>query len=81
MKPRDGWTIAPGGAGARRTDGVSAGFYFLGADRPYGVKRFYQSPKKGRVEEFLRPAGSLAPRRFRTLDAAMVAADNWWPPQ
>lgn len=81
MKPRDGWTIAAGGASARREDGVKAGFQFLGDDKPYAVQRPYISPRRGRAMEFLRPAGSLSPRKFRTLEDAMIAADLSWPPQ
>lgn len=79
MKPRDGWTIAAGGASARRPDGVKAGFQFLGDEKPYGVQRPYTSPRRGRAMEFLRPPGSLSPRKFRTLEDAMAAADQYWP--
>ena len=39
MKPRPGWIIAEGAASARRKDGVEAGFYFLGDDKPYSAKK------------------------------------------
>lgn len=80
MKPRPSWKIADGNASARRTDGVVAGFYFLGEEKPYGVKRPYQSPRQGMLMEFLRPVGSLTAKKFRTLTAAMEAADKAWPP-
>lgn len=78
MKPRAGWVIADGGASARREDGVTAGFHFLGKPKPYGVQRPYQSPRRGKSLEFLRAAGSLAPRAFKTLHQAMEAADQQW---
>jgi hypothetical protein len=71
MKPRPNWTIAEGGASARRTDGVTAGFMFLGEDKPYGARRG--------AEDLT--AGSRVPRKFSTLDKAMEAADKIWPVQ
>lgn len=79
MKPREGWTIAEGGGSAIRRDAVIAGFCFLGKPKPYGVKRPYTSPRKGQSIEYLRAAGSLSPRTFKTLHQAMTAADEAWP--
>lgn len=79
MKPRDGWTIADGGASARRKDGVVACFHFLGREKPYAVQRPYTSPRRGRSMEYLRRAGSLTPMEFRSLEQAMAMADNYWP--
>ncbi len=80
MKPRAGWTIAEGGASARRKDGVTAAFHFLGQPKPYAAQRPYSSPRQGRAMEYLRRTGALVPTGFRTLEAAMAAADQKWPP-
>lgn len=80
MKPRKNWRIAEGGASARRTDGVHAGFLFAHKpETPYGVFRARQEPtRRGDKSEWLSTRTKTA-RCFRNLEAAMEAADKAWP--
>lgn len=77
MKPRDGWTIAPGSASARRDDGVEAGFYFLGEPKPYGCRKGFLDTRRGHRPNLLLRGAVI--RKFSTLHAAMEAADKAWP--
>ena len=78
MKPRPGWIIAEGAASARRKDGVEAGFYFLGDDKPYSAKKGFVFTRRGKQPNYLRQGTSF--RKFSTLHGAMAAADRAWPP-
>lgn len=78
-KPRTGWKILPGGASARRGDGITAGFCFLGSAKPYAVYRKRQSERLGIVDEYMRTAVGASLRSYSTLQTAMEAADRYWP--
>ena len=80
MKPRKNWTIADGAASARRTDGVCAGYLFAHKpETPYGVFRPRKEPtRRGDKAEWLSTPSHTA-RCFRSLTAAMEAADTQWP--
>lgn len=80
MKPRKNWTIAEGGASARRTDGVCAGYLFIHKPAPpYGAFRSRKEPtRRGDTSEWL-STRTMTARCFRTLEVAMEAADKQWP--
>jgi len=71
MKPRANWTIGEGEANAIRSDGVFAGFLFPEHPKPYAVHR-----KDG---GWLRKWAVDQPRLYKTLELAMIAADENWP--
>lgn len=72
MKPRANWTvIGPGEAFAIRSDGVRAAYLFPDHPKPYAVKR-----KDG---SWLRRWAVNQPRLYKTLELAMIAADENWP--
>ena len=80
MKPRKNWKIANGAASARRTDGVCAGYIFSNKPKtPYGVFRARSVPTRRGDTLLWLSTRTYAARCFRTLQAAMEAADKAWP--